>query len=230
VLKALQRRILRRVLARLRCHPAATGFEKRYSIAINALAHVRKAVVVRMDIRDFFGSIRADRVQRYFQGIGWNAEAARLLTTICTYRGALPQGAPTSPRLSNLLCCRLDGRLSALAKRYGATYSRYADDMTFSWDEDVSRNVHGVIRLTKLILSNDGYQLHKRKKLRISRRHDRQIVTGLVVNERVNLPRETRRRLRAMGHHHKTGRPATLTRAQLAGWHAIEAMIRKQTG
>jgi RNA-directed DNA polymerase len=130
-LKILQRRILRRVLARLRCHPAATGFEKRYSIAINALAHVHKAVVVRMDIRDFFGSTKANRVQKYFQRIGWDKETAGLLTTICTYRGALPQGAPTSPRLSNLLCGRLDARLTALAKRYGATYSRYADDMTF---------------------------------------------------------------------------------------------------
>jgi len=228
-LKALQRRVLRRVLARLRCHPAATGFEKHYSIAINALAHVHKAVVVRMDILNFFGSIKADRVQRYFQGVGWNAEAARLLTGICTYGGALPQGAPTSPRLSNLLSCRLDARLNALAKRYGATYSRYADDMTFSWDANVSLNVHAVIRLTKLILSDEGYEIHSRKKLHVSRRHDRQIVTGLVVNERVNLPRETRRRLRAIGHHHRIGRPATLTPAQLAGWHAIEAMIKKQT-
>src|SRR5262249_37646313 len=158
---------------------AATGFEKRYSIAINALAHVHKAVVVRMDIRDFFASTKADRLQKYFKRIGWNTEAARLLTAICTYRGALPQGAPTSPRLSNLICCRLDARLTALARRYKATYSRYADDMTFSWDEDVPGNVHAVIRLTKLIVSAEGYPLHSRKKLHISRRHDRQIVTGL---------------------------------------------------
>jgi RNA-directed DNA polymerase len=228
-LKALQRKILRRVLARLRCHPAATGFEKGYSIAINALPHVHKAVVVRMDIRDFFGSIKAVRVQKYFQRVGWNKESARLLTSICTYRGALPQGAPTSPRLSNLLSCRLDARLTALARRYGATYSRYADDMTFSWDEDVSRNVHAVIRVAKLILADEGFQLHSRKKLHISRRHDRQTVTGLVVNERVNLRRKTRRRLRAVAHHHQTGRPATLTPTQLAGWHAILAMIKKQT-
>jgi retron-type reverse transcriptase len=227
-LKALQRRILRRVLARLRCHPAATGFEKHYSIAINAMAHVHKAVVVRMDIRDFFGSIKSARVQRYFQRIGWNTEAARLLTTICIYRGALPQGAPTSPRLSNLLCYRLDARLTALARRYQAAYSRYADDMTFSWGEDNSHNVHAVTHLADLILSDEGYELHWRKKLHISRRHDRQIVTGLVVNERVNLPRKTRRRLRAIGHHHKVGRPATLTPAQLAGWQAIEKMIKKQ--
>src|SRR5262249_39474417 len=188
-----------------------------------------KAVVVRMDIRDFFGSITSDRVQRYFQRIGWNKEAAKLLTSICTYQGALPQGAPTSPRLSNLLCCRLDSRLTGLAKRYGATYSRYADDMTFSWDEDNSHNIHAVTHLGDLILSDEGYELHWRKKLHISRRHDRQIVTGLVVNERVNLPRRTRRRLRAIGHHHKTGRPATLTPAQLAGWQAIESMIKKQT-
>jgi hypothetical protein len=81
-----------------------------------------------------------------------------------------------------------------------------------------------------LVLSDEGNQLHSWKKLHISRRHNQQIVTGLVVNERVNLPRETRRRLRAIGHHHKIGRAATLTPAQLAGWHAILAMIKKQTG
>jgi hypothetical protein len=113
--------------------------------------------------------------------------------------------------------------------RYQATYSRYADDMTFSWDQDVARNVHALIRLTKLMVTDEGYQLHSRKKLHISRRHNQQIVTGLVVNERVNLPRETRRRLRAIGHHHKVGRAATLTPAQLAGWRAIETMIKKQT-
>src|SRR2546426_7773151 len=89
-LKALQRRILHRLLSRLRCHPAANGFERGRSIVSNARAHVGKAVVLRMDLKDFFPSTRARRVRRYFRKIGWNRPAARLLVRLCTHEGGLP--------------------------------------------------------------------------------------------------------------------------------------------
>ena len=102
-LKALQGQINKRLLRRLRCHPCAIGFERGYSIVSNALFHAGQAVVVRMDLRDFFGTTRAKRVQRYFQTLGWNRQASKLLAGLCTHAGGLPQGAPTSPRLSNLV-------------------------------------------------------------------------------------------------------------------------------
>jgi retron-type reverse transcriptase len=244
-LKAVQRRILRRLLARLRCHPAATGFQKGQSIVSNAKAHVRQPVVVRMDLREFFASTTEKRVRRYFRKIGWNREAAGLLVRLCTHDGALPQGAPTSPRLSNLVNYRLDARLSALAARrrmhnprtgnsieyrdINATYTRYADDITFSFPTDDPSSIRYVIRVTRHIVEQEGYELHLRKKLRIRRRHDRQEVTGLVVNERVNLSRATRRWLRAIEHRVASGQPATLTPAQLAGWRALRTMIDRQT-
>jgi retron-type reverse transcriptase len=135
-LKTLQRRILRRLLARLKTHPAATGFERGESFVTNARRHVGRAVVLRFDVQDFFPSTSARRVEKYFRAIGWNREAARLLSGLCTWEGALPQGAPTSPRLSNLLNYRLDARLSGLAARSEAIYTRYADDLTFSFRED----------------------------------------------------------------------------------------------
>jgi hypothetical protein len=227
-LKELQRKLLRRVLARLRCHPAATGFERNYSIVINALGHVRRAVIVRMDIQEFFTNTKSERAQRYFEAVGWNREAAEILTRLCTFRGGLPQGAPTSPRLSNLVNRRLDSRLESLARRCGALYSRYADDLTFSWTEDRPASIHLLVRLSKLVVKNEGYTLHDRKKLSIARRHDRQVVTGLVVNERINLPRKTRRWLRALRHHVRTGRQASLNAVQLAGWQALQTMIQKQ--
>jgi RNA-directed DNA polymerase len=107
-------------------------------------------------------------------------------------------------------------------------YTRYADDFTFSLQQDDRAAIHKLIRDTKRIVADSGYELHQGRKLRIRRRHQRQLVTGLVVNSAVNLPRRLRHRLRAVEHHLATGRPATLTPAQLAGWHALRRMITAQ--
>ena len=135
-LKAVQRRILRRLLARLRSHPAATGFERGRSIVTNALPHVGRAVVVRMDLKDFFPSTRAGRVRAYFRRVGWDRAAAGLLTRLCTFEGGLPQGAPTSPRLGNLVNYYLDAQLTRKAARIKGVYTRYADDLTISFYRD----------------------------------------------------------------------------------------------
>ena len=175
------------MLKRLKSHPAATGFEAGRSIVTNANAHVGAAVVVRMDIKDFFTSTSRKRVLHYFSSIGWNRLAARVLTDLCTYDGSLPQGAPTSPRLSNLVNYRLDVRLAGVAKKLGAVYTRYADDMTFSFKTDRPKTVSKVIRQTKLVLADYDYKIHHKLKLSIRRQYQQQRVTGLGVNERVNL-------------------------------------------
>jgi retron-type reverse transcriptase len=229
-LKRLQRRILRRLLALLVSHPAVHGFERGRSIVTNARFHLARPIVVRLDIRDFFTSTSAQRVERFFRRIGWDKPAARRLTELCTYQGGLPQGAPTSPRLANLVNYRLDTRLDHLAVRMGAMYTRYADDLTFSFDEDRGGRVRALIRATGRIVAGEGYRLHTRRKLSIRRRHQQQRVTGLVVNERINLPRETRRRLRAVAHHLAAGRKATLTEDQMRGWGALMSMVRCQAG
>lgn len=225
-LKAIQRQIYRRVLKRLPVHAAVTGFRPGYSIASNAACHVGQAVVVRMDIRDFFGSTTARRVERYFRRVGWNRAAAALLTRLCTHEGALPQGAPTSPVLANAVNFQMDARLAGLARNYGAIYTRYADDLTFSFAEDHRDNVGQLIHFTKETVQDcGGYKLHQKKKLRIRRRHQQQRVTGLVVNERMTLPRKSRRWLRAVDHRMQQGGAATLTPQQRQGWAALEHMI-----
>jgi RNA-directed DNA polymerase len=228
-LKRVQRLILRRLLRRLRSHAAAHGFERGRSIVTAALPHARRAVVLRMDVEEFFASTKAGRVQSYFRAVGWDAEAAALLARLCTHAGGLPQGAPTSPRLSNLLNFRLDARLSALARTSGAVYTRYADDMTFSFAADEREGIVSVIRTTKKILSDEGYRLHTDKKLRVLRRHARQTVAGLVVNERVRLPRATRRWLRAVEHRAAHTGQSTLAPAQLQGWRALARMVSEQS-
>ena len=224
-LKEIQRTILLRLLARLKSHPNVTGFEKRHSIVTNAKTHVGARVILRMDIQNFFPSTSSNRVLTYFRAIGWDTNTAKLLTALCTYKGSLPQGAPTSPRLSTLVNFEMDARLHGLANRARAAYTRYADDITFSFAEDNHENICLTIRMTKKILSEYGYRIHHKKKLHIRRQHQCQQVTGLVVNEKAALPRRTRRWLRAVKHHLTTGRPASLTAEQLAGWQALQHMI-----
>jgi retron-type reverse transcriptase len=227
--KALQRLLLHRVFRRLNVHYSAFGFQRGRSIVHNALPHVGQSVVVRLDVVDFFPSTRAERLERYFRRIGWNAEAAALLVALTTHDDGLPQGAPTSPRLSNLVNYRLDSQMLRLAERWKGHYTRYADDITFSFPKDYPRHVRGVIQSAQRILKAHGYQMHRRRKLHIRRRYQRQVVTGLVVNHHVNLSRDLRRLLRAVRHHLQTGRAATLTAAQLQGWNSLASMIREQS-
>ena len=239
-LKNQQRRIHKRLLARLRSHPGAAGFEPGQSIVTHARRHAGKAVVVTLDIKDFFPSTTAERVRDFFRLIGWDEQASTLLTDLCTRQGALPQGAPTSPRLSNLVNYGMDRSLDGLAFRCGADYSRYADDLAFSFSHDDSNLVRAVLTVTERTVGDFGYAVHHQKKLRIRREHQQQMVTGLVVNDRAALPRRTRRWLRAVEHRVRVrenpvasaGRPMpapTLTPNQLAGWRALRSMVANQS-
>jgi retron-type reverse transcriptase len=226
-LKEIQRRILHRVLKGLRAHPAVHGFEEGRSIVTNARPHVGKAVVIGMDIRDFFSETTTNVVFEYFRGIGWSRKTAGELNRLCTWRGSLPQGAPTSPRLSNLVNYRMDARLAGLARSVGADYTRYADDLTFSLVSDERNTVQGLIRTASETIREQGYE-PRSDKLTVRRRHQRQEVTGLVVNERIHLPRETRRWLRAVEHRLRTTGDCSLTEAELDGWLALTSMVHEQ--
>ncbi|MBL7040945.1 MAG: DUF3320 domain-containing protein [Pirellulaceae bacterium] len=229
-LKAVQRRILRRLLAKLTAHPAATGFERGESIATNAVRHTGCEAVLRLDIIDFFHNTTVQRIRRCFHRIGWNRNAANLLVRLCTLDGGLPQGAPTSPRLSNLVNYPIDIRLNAWAEKNNVNYSRYADDITFSFERETEDDIGTAIRLTRTVTKEYGYRIHRDRKLSIRRKHQRQMVTGLVVNQGVALPRKTRRWLRAVEHRLDTGQTASLSKEQLAGWRALERMIDLQAG
>jgi RNA-directed DNA polymerase len=226
--KAMQRRILRRVLGGLRAHPSATGFERGKSIVDNALPHVGKLVVVKMDVVDFFPSTKSARVLRYFQWIGWNREAAEILTRLTSWEDGLPQGAPTSPRLSNLVNFYFDVQLASIAAKYGGVFTRYADDVTLSFDHEFGTRVRGAIQAVMAVGRPYGYRFHVRRKFHVARRHQRQIVTGLVVNDGVRLPREIRRRLRATRHRMSKGQPPLQGAASAQGWFAYERMIESQ--
>jgi RNA-directed DNA polymerase len=229
LLKQVQRRVLRRLLKPLKVHPAAIGFEANQSIVTHARGHAGCAVVVCMDIKKFFDSTQADRVQAYFQKLGWSGPALQWLVQMTTYEGGLPQGAPTSPRLSNLVNYMMDARLWGLASSLNATYSRYADDLAFSFRVEQRQSISVLLRSTKRILAESGYRLHQNRKLHIRRQHQRQSITGLVVNGGVNLSRSRRRWLRAVAHRIESGQEATLSQSQLDGWRALEKMVLDQS-
>ena len=131
-LKCRQRWILYHILQKLEVSRHAHGFVKNRSIKTNAALHMAHDYALCMDIEDFFPSIQEEAVRQVFVRAGYSRRAAAALADICCCRGALPQGAPTSPGLANLVFSREDEALALLAEEKGATYSRYADDLTFS--------------------------------------------------------------------------------------------------
>jgi len=195
----LQRRFLQVCTHLFPRHKCAHGFEREKGIVTHASQHTQKSWVYCLDIQNFFPSINWGRVRGLFQAYPFEAshEVAQVLANLVTYKGALPQGAPTSPILSNLLCRKLDSRLFKWARQNGYSYSRYADDLTFSTNRDSFPE--GDRAFIKEIIEEEGFEVHSGKE-RLMPDHARQMVTGLVVNEKVNVPREYVRGLRALLH------------------------------
>ena len=188
-------------------HTNATGFVLGKSIATGAKMHTNKNYVYNIDLKDFFHSFDRKRVKWMFTQAPFNLSAEReplafLLASLCTHpieiegqtRIILPQGAPTSPTLTNILCYALDKKLSGLAKRFGATYSRYADDITFSSNKSIFKKEAFLSELHRIITSQ-GLTINE-KKTRLQEKEYRQEVTGLIVNEKVNTYRRYVKQLR----------------------------------
>jgi RNA-directed DNA polymerase len=168
------------------------------NIISNASIHTGKRFVLNIDLQDFFHAISAGRVRNIFMAspFSFNRQLSSLLAILTTYYNKLPMGAPTSPVLSNLACLDMDKQMEELALQMGWNYSRYADDLTYSWDKPFRKeNIHEI----KDIIEGCGFSIN-RDKFRIQPNTTRQTVTGLTVNEKVNLNRKYFRRLRAILH------------------------------
>ncbi|MDP2341021.1 MAG: reverse transcriptase family protein [Deltaproteobacteria bacterium] len=245
-LKRVQRHLLDNLLDRLAVHSAAHGFIARKSIQTNALVHAGADVVVKVDIKDFFPTITLPRVKGLLRKAGMPEQVATIVALLCTesprdvvdFRGqtlyvatgarALPQGSPASPMITNALCMRLDKRMAGLGRKLGLTYTRYADDLTFSYKKlepsspsaPLGPLLHGV----KVILQGEGFQLND-KKTTVMGGGARQVVTGLIINKRpqpnkgaassstsaTRVPREVIRKLRAAIHNRQKGKATAFT-------------------
>lgn len=208
-LKLLQRSLARELSTLRRFKPCVKGFVPGESIKSNAQQHVNQKFVLNIDLEDFFGTINFGRVLGMLKKKPYEIDPyiAAVVAKAVTLQNKLPLGAPTSPIISNLLCAKLDSDLSRLAREHNCTYTRYADDITFSTHrnsfslarKDETGGISNIILAPALIdaIESNGFKLNATK-TRLFTKRDRQEVTGLIVNERVNVKRSFIRNTRAM--------------------------------
>lgn len=253
-LKAAQLWLYESLLKRVPIHNAAHGFVPGRSIVSNAKLHIGADVVVNLDLSNFFPTITYKRVKGLFRFLGYSESLATVIGLLCTepevhsvemdgqdYHIAnserfLPQGAPTSPAITNILCRRLDERLQKLSKALGFTYSRYADDLSFSAKGKGKDQVGRLLKKVALIVEDEGFEVHP-KKTRIQRRGRLQEVTGLVVNDELGVPRATLKRFRALlfqlrkdGAKGKSWGPSAELFSSMAGFANFVAMVHPAKG
>ncbi|MFO1173357.1 MAG: reverse transcriptase family protein [Hyphomicrobiaceae bacterium] len=221
-LKALQRRILSDILDKVPVHAAAHGFVSGRSAVTGASIHAAEAIVATLDIRDFFLTTRVSRVHALFHSLGYPDGVSRTLTGLATTRTPasvfttapgprrhdretrltfadphLPQGAPTSPALANLCAFSLDVRLTGLARRFGANYTRYADDLAVSGGAAFAQRIARFLDRAAEVVADEGFAINAAK-TQVMTRATAQRVTGIVVNDHVNTPRESYDTLKAI--------------------------------
>ena len=190
-LKEIQLWILKNVLQRIPIHPHAKAFKTGVGLRENLKFHINQPLVMTMDIVDFFPSITRDQVEGLFYEVGYGKKLSNLFAKICTLSNHLPQGAPTSPYLSNLIFKPVDEQLAEYCKANRIRYTRYADDLTFSGEFDPNL----LFNLVQSKINGIGMQLHP-SKTKVMRNHQQQRVTGMVVNKKMQVPFEKRNRLR----------------------------------
>jgi RNA-directed DNA polymerase len=213
-LKAVQHWILTHILEPIVLADPAHGFVRGRSTVTNATPHVGAAIVVNVDLKDFFPTVTYRRVKGLFARLGYSEEVATVLGLLCsepeiaetqldglTYfvaRGPrrLPQGAPTSPAITNALCRRFDRRIAGYAAQHALTYTRYADDLTLS-THDADAKIGSLLAFLRKVVTAEGFTVHP-DKIRVVRRGRRQEVTGVVVNEKPAVVRAELRRFRAL--------------------------------
>ncbi|WP_435020867.1 reverse transcriptase family protein [Tundrisphaera sp. TA3] len=252
-LKEAQRWVLRNIVEKLLVHGSVHGFLPGRSTLTNAAAHPGSDLVVKVDLKDFFPTVTFPRVKGVFRKAGYREEVATLLALLCTespreiveHEGkplyvalgprCLPQGAPTSPGLTNTLALRLDRRLSGLAAKLGWRYTRYADDLTFSLPDGHAGPPRVGLLLGSIgrIVRSEGFRVHP-DKTAVSRSGGRQRITGLVVNGSAppRVPRDFRRRLRAAIHNRLRGKPISEgeSLSTLIGWASYVHMADPEEG
>jgi retron-type reverse transcriptase len=252
-LKAVQYWILHSILNQLPHHGAAHGFVRERSILSNAGAHLRKEVVINIDLKDFFPTIHFKRVKGLFCKLGYSEKIASLLSLLSTEaeteeveldgkryyvaKGArvLPQGAPTSPALTNVLCYKLDCRLQGVARSMGFDFTRYADDITFSGGVEAAQKVQQLLWRLHRIIKEEGFTIHP-KKIKVMRKGSRQEVTGIVVNEQPGINRKTLHRFRSVLNQLEKGRIEGIhwkgghLFAEISGYAEFVSMVKPELG
>ncbi len=251
-IKKAQRWILQNILELLPVHGSAHGFLPERSILTNAKPHVNSQCLIRMDIKDFFPTITFTRVKGIFRNAGYREQIATILALICTEsprevlklkdkiyyvavsERCLPQGAPTSPAISNIVSLNMDKRLQGLAKSNEWRYTRYADDLSLSFAESQkSPEVGYILGAVKRIIEDECFEVND-KKTWVSRKGGKQEITGITVNgkEKPRVSRELKRKLRAITHNLKQGKELHEGESihQMIGYASYITMVEPKIG
>jgi len=205
-------------------HSHAHAFRENRSIKTNALPHVNQAVVIKLDIKDFFENVSKNHLDAFFKAeTDIDEETLSVLYEIVLSDYGLPQGSPTSPFLSNLIFYKIDEEIRRLARSVKANYTRYADDMTFSISNDDKKSIGTIIYGVSSILEKNNLKINKKKgKLQVLRKHQAQRVCGITVNsDRTTISRKQRRLIRASRHNLQNGKKSSFTENQLKGWESF---------
>jgi RNA-directed DNA polymerase len=228
-MKAVQVWILRNILHRLTVSSACKGFERLTNIGDNARPHIGAQAVMCLDLEDFFPTIRVNQVWSVFRTLGYSPRMSAVIASLCTYKGVLPQGSPASPKLANLVCLRLDARLSGYAGRRGIVYTRYADDLNFS-SLSYARLGKSYPFIKKIVRA-EGFSLND-SKTRLAGPARQHRITGLIVNDsqagigRVRL-RQIRSKINHLCRHSKAAAPHKDV-AHVEGWLAFVNGVDKK--
>lgn len=191
-LKSIQKRILKNVLEEKKLSKYSYAYRKKVSVLDNAKPHVKKGVIVKLDIKDFFDNITFNMVyDSCFNETLYPKKMGMLFTNLCMYNNKLPAGAPTSGFISNMVLRNFDEKVGYYCEKRKINYTRYSDDLTFSGDF----NVKDLIKYVNKLLYEYNFRLNK-KKIKVVSKKTRQQVTGIVVNEKVNIKRNYKRKIR----------------------------------
>ena len=191
-LKSVQKWMLINLISKVKISRHSRGFIENMSLIDNAKHHVNKEYVITLDIKNFFSSIHNVEVYRIFRSLGYTKELSNIFTKLLVTENGLPQGSPTSPYLSHIVCKKLDRKIfEELKSLKNFDFTRYADDITISGDYDIVDKTKNIIG----IIESEGFEINPLKK-RCQPRSQKQMVTGLVVNDKVNVPKSYIRRLK----------------------------------
>lgn len=220
-LKEIQKWILKEILYKCKTSEYSKAFSPGSSIKNNARFHKSQELVLSLDIKNFFGSLKYRKVRSLFQRLGYSNGVSTMLANLCCLEGNLPQGASTSPMLSNLLTYNIDKRISGFIKKYGIRYSRYADDLSFSGKFEPG----SIIKFVRKVLAEEKLLINY-KKIRLMHRHQRQEVTGIVVNQHMQVPINLRKKLRqAIYYMDKYGLNSHLDRIKCSRAHYVQHLL-----
>lgn len=184
--------IYENILSKIKIHSSAHGFTFKKSIISNSKVHIGQNHFLKIDLKDFFPSITINQVITIFKSLGYTHKVSFYLSSICCYGDVLPQGAPTSPMLSNIVAKSLDNRLMRYSKRFNLKYTRYADDLAFSGDSIPVKHIYYITN----IINSCGFTVNEKKTILQQDKH-RRIITGIsIADDFIRVPREYKRKLK----------------------------------